>query len=353
MATLRELCAEYCRVQQYELTHSTRQTARRACVLFDKWAGSPEVAGLSRQAGDGYKNWLVSTGRGKNTANMYLRAIQALCNWAVETDRLAVNPLAGCRQFRVTRKAVTIYEDWQFERMLHCLPRPTKADPDRDLRWLGLLWGARTTGFRRGCLLNLTGPNVRGGMVWVEPKGKTAETWPWEPKDREIRKVPLAPQFAEVLAYFRGRTYPLVAPSMAERLLRWQRDGRPLDDWAPWRKLPELNFRRVFVGIQRRAFGRQIGDWHQFRRTYTTALAEVLPDKAIMELTGHSRRETLDPYTAVRSSHWRAAYECVAGVLKKGPGRIQLLRPSHVTAPWRGPGLEGQGPDWAVQDSNL
>ena len=341
--TLSTLCADYCREQRFDLAHSTRTTARRACVLFDKWAKSPAIESLSPQVGDGYRNHLVETGRGKTTANIYVRSILALLNWAVETDRLALNPLAGCRQFRVTRKPVTIYEDWQFERMLHCLPRPTANDPDRDVRWLGLLWGARTTGLRRGALLNLSAANIRGGMVWVEPKAKTADTWEWEPKDREIRKVPLAPQFADVLAYFRGRTYPLVAPSMVEKLLRWQAAKRPADDWAPWRKLPELNFRRIFVGIQQRAFGQQIGDWHQFRRTYTTALAEVLPDKALMTLTGHARRETLDPYTAVRGSHWQQAYETVASVLKKGPGRVQLLRPQYVTAQRRGPGLEVQG----------
>ena len=181
-------------------------------------------------------------------------------------------------------------------------------------------------------------------MVWVEPKGKTADTWDWEPKDREIRKVPLAPQFADVLDYLRGRTYPLVAPSMADKLLRWQAAKRPPDDWAPWRKLPEMNFRRIFVAIQKRAFGQQIGDWHQFRRTYTTALAEVLPDKALMTLTGHARRETLDVYTSVRRSHWDTAYETVANVLKKGPGRVQVLRPSYVTAHRHGPGLEVEGP---------
>ena len=170
MATLSTLCADYRREQRFELAHSTRTTARRACELFDRWAKSPAVESLSPKLGDGFRNHLVETGRGKTTANIYVRSILALLNWAVETDRLTANPLIGVRQFRVTRKAVTIYEDWQFERMLHCLPRPTANDPDRDVRWLGLLWGARTTGLRRGALLNLTAANIRGGMGWVEPK---------------------------------------------------------------------------------------------------------------------------------------------------------------------------------------
>lgn len=329
MTNLVSLCAEYLRTRSHELEGSTQQLTSRACRWFELWQQKRQesegiepapVTGLTKAHGNLFKNWLIDTGRGKNTANIYLRAIRPVLGYGVEAGYITANPFTGVREFAITRRPVTIYEDWQFERMLDFLPRPTKEDPQRDIRWLGLLWGARTTGFRRGELLTLTWDNIRGGMVWVEPKVATDKTWPWEPKTREVRKVPLAPQFAEVLGYFKDRHYPLLCQATVESMLEAQKAGTLCERD---RKCPEQNFRRTFVGIQRRAFGQQVGTWHQWRRTWITQLGDVLSDKALMELSGHTKRSTLDPYTAVRQSHFQAAFEAVSSILKKGPRGLQ------------------------------
>lgn len=313
---LGDVCAEYLRTREFELADATKETCRRACRHLLRWMAECDHPQLDRPAGSKYRNWLVATGRSHGTANMYLRSLQAMLTWAVAEGFVAASPLAGVKQFVVTPKPVTIYEDWQFLRMLHFLPRPTADDPQRDVRWLGLLWGGRTTGLRRGALLNLTWDNIRGGLVYVEPKKATDRTWPWQPKTKKTRKVPLLPQFARVLEDLADRHYPLAPPAIVERLLAGELAGR-------WRKCPELNFRRTFVGIQRRAFGRQIGDFHQLRRTYTTDLTDVLPDSAVMELCGWTRRQTVSRYAGVRQSHYAVAYDRLAEVGKRGLGGLQ------------------------------
>jgi integrase len=334
------LCAEYLRQRSYELQVSTQELTLRACRWLDGWwtgcrsfeiGSAGDLSDLTGADALSWRAWLVETGRLRTTANIYVRAVRPVFRWAVRSGRLPADPFESVREFRVTPGPVTVYEDWQFERMLYNLPHPTCRDPKRDLRWLGILWGARTTGLRRGELLNLTADNVRGGMVFVEPKKATATTWAWEPKDRRVRKLPLAPQFADVLAALGDRHYSLLCPADCEAILREQKAGR-LSDRR--RKCPEPNFRRTLVGIQRRAFGRQIGDFHQFRRTFTTHMADVLPDKALMELTGHSQRRTLDRYTAVRQSHFQAAFEAVSGILRKGAAGLQI-------GDFRGPPVDG------------
>jgi len=308
-SSLEKLCAQYLSVREYELDEATKAGALLACRSYDRMPDCAPLLTMDKAIGNRFKNWLVASGRSMTTANIYLRVIHPVLAFGVEQGLWPTHPWQEVRQFRVPEKPVTIYEDEQFERMLFFLPRPTAADPQRDLRWLAILWGARTTGFRRGELLNLTGDNIRGGLCWVEPKKATNKTWPWQIKTKRIRKVPLAPQFREALEPFRNRHYPMVLPSMVARLVSGELAGR-------WRKCPEFCFTRTFAAIQVRAFGHKVNDFHGFRRTFTTDMAEELPDRAVMELTGHTRRETLNRYTCCRPTHWQRAYEIVARIGK-------------------------------------
>lgn len=333
--TLQTLCAQYLSAREYELDDATKATARLACRSFDESPAHVALVQLDKSAGNRWKNWLVATGRSQTTANIYLRASHPIIAFGVERGLWPRHPWQEVRQFEVPEKPVIIYEDAEFERMLFFLPQPTAADPQRDLRWLAILWGARTTGFRRGELLNLTWENIRGGLVWCEPKKQTDSTWPWRIKTKRIRKVPLAPQFAAALEPLRDRHYPLVVPALARRLIEGELAGR-------WRKCPEFCFGRTFVGIQLRALGRQVNDFHGFRRTFTTDMAEVLPDRAVMELTGHTRRETLNRYTAVRPSHWQVAYQVVSSIGKRASAVC-----SHV-APFGGSTPDVRGPEVGI-----
>ena len=345
MEKLQELCTQYLSAREFELDDATKATARLACRSYDGMPGSLPLAGLDETAGNRFRDWLVATGRTETTANIYLRAIRPVLGYGVKQGLWPAHPWAEVWQFAVSERPVTIYDDDQFERMLHFLPARTRDDPQRDLRWLAILSGARTTGFRRGELLNLTWDNIRGGLVWVEPHRQTDSTWPWrlkgprtrrgQAKPARIRKVPLAPQFREALEVFRDRHYPLVVPAMARRLVMGEIAGR-------WRKCPEFCFTRTFTAIQIRAFGHKVGDFHQFRRTFTTDMAEALPDKAVMELTGHSRRETLNRYTAVRPSHLEKAYQIIASIGKRASAVC-----SHAV-PFGGSQPDARGPEMAL-----
>jgi len=305
MLTLRALCAECLVERRYDLEESTRKTTERACRWFDMARARKTIDRLVAADGDRFKNWLVETGRSKTTANIYLRSIQPVLEWAVERKLLEANPLRSVKAFRVTRKPVRIYEDWQFERLLRYAP---------DDRWRAILWVGRTTGLRRGALLNLTWDNIRDGNVYVEPKRRTAQTWPWEPKDKECRHVPLVPRAADALAKCTGCHYPLLLPRRVARLLALQEAGLLPDEL---RKRPENNFNRVFNRIQFLAFGRRIGDFHQLRKTYTTQVAEVLPEHFVMKLTGHSSSKTLTHYTCARESYYMLAREVVSNTLNR------------------------------------
>jgi len=306
MITSHTLCQLFIKENRWNYEQSSIDTFVLAFRHLITAIGNKRIDKIVPLDFERFKGFLMETGRSRNSANMWLRSISRVFAWSVEEKNIiAENPLRRIRQFRITRNPVAFYEDWQVERMLRYAS---------DLRWKGIILCAWTTGLRRGAILNLTTNNIRGGYVHVEAKKKSERTWPWEPQTREIRQVPLIEQLGGIIKLLGGH-YPFLSPRRYAYLLYQQRSGL-LN--ARQRKCPEENFRRTFVGIQRKAFGRQIGDFHRLRKTYTTNMIEQLPDHIVMSLTGHKCRKTLTYYTGVRKSFMDQARNIASGRLKKG-----------------------------------
>lgn len=289
MVRLTTLCEAFFEENTW-YANKTKENARRAFRYLSELVGNITVDRLDFGRCEKFRNWLWKSGRSKNTANMYLRALGPILDWAVQHRILRVNPAVGVKQFKVTQKPIRVYENWECERMYRAAP---------DDRWRAILLAARTTGLRRGELLNLTRKNIRQGFVYVEPKLQTKETWPWEPKDKAIRKVPLVDVLGSLLENL-PCFYVFLTEDLYKSNLDRQAAGVLNEDR---RKCPDLNFRRTFVQIQKRAFGRQIGDFHSLRKTYITEMANHLPQYFVMKLSGHSSSKTMTTYyTACRES---------------------------------------------------
>lgn len=155
----------------------------------------------------------------------------------------------------------------------------------------------------------------------TEYRGDLQATWEWEPKDKEIRKVPLISQLKEMLDLLNGCMYPMVSQKRYANMIHLNNLGMLTERQ---RKCPISNFRRIFLKIQIKAFGRQIGDFHRLRKTYTTMMCEELPNHFVMRLTGHSNLKTMTYYLASRESHFEQARQIASGRIKKdlsGPER--------------------------------
>ncbi len=326
MLTLNTLSQQYL-CENFWLAQSTRETAQRACSYFAQAIGNRQVDRISLDDGQSYKGWLLRTGRSKNTANMYMRAVKGVFSWAVQSKKiLSENPLVGLKQFRVTRRPIQIYERWELLRMLECCPSQ---------RWRLILLCAYTTGMRRGEILNVTWDNIRDGFIHVEPKRNSQRTWEWEAKDKELRQIPLVDDLNEALQSQQGLLYPFLTEAIYQRMLRLNQAGL-LNERQ--RKCPESNFRRSFVRIQKKAFGRQINTFHGFRKTYTTLMAEQLPQHFVMRLTGHNSSKTMTHYLGVRESYFEKAREVASKSIKKGPEGCNLSLKG---------GDRYQAPNWA------
>lgn len=299
------LCHHYLQ-ENFWLAESTRDTTERAFRYFVQAIGNREIDRVEPSDGEHFKGWMLKTYRSKTTANIYLRSISRVFNWAVEPKRiLKQNPLSGIKQFRTTRKPIVAYEDWQVVRMIRFAP---------NLQWQGIILAAWTTGLRRGAILNLTLDNIRNGYVYVEPKRNSRTTWEHEPKDKEIRKVPLVSRLKSIIDLLNGYLYPFISQKRYARMIYLNNLGMLTERQ---RKCPIQNFRRTFVNIQRKAFGRQIGDFHRLRKTYTTMMCEELPEYFVMRLTGHNNLKTMTYYLASRESYFEQARQIASGRIKK------------------------------------
>jgi integrase len=298
MIKLNTLCTQYL-TEQWWLSDSTKQITERAFRYLTMTVGDLLLDHVTYQHGEQLKGWLLKYGSSKNTINMYLRALKPVFTWAIRNKMLTANPFQECKQLKVTQKPIRIYSDYELYQFLRFAPND---------RWRAILLTARTTGLRRGELLNLTNENIRDGYIFVEPKTNTDRTWEWEPKDREIRSVPLIDGVKKLIDRL-GCVYPFLSKRRYENLLKLKESGFLT---GRMRGCPYENFRRDFVTIQRKAFGRQIGNFHSFRKTYITEMVSKLPDYFVARLSGHSNVKTLTTYyTAVKDEQYERARQIV------------------------------------------
>jgi len=274
---------------------------------FVEAVGNKLIDHVDAVDGQRFKSWCLEQNYSRNSINMWFRTIRRVFNWAAEEKRLlAVNPLEAVKQLKVTRKPVVFYEDQQVGPMLRHA---------RDLRWRAIVLAAWTTGFRAGELFNVTRDNIRDGRIYVEPKRRTAGTWAWECKTKDLRSVPLVDDLAEMISRLDCH-YVFLRAARWRHLLDLDRRGLMTDRQ---RKRPEDNYYRTLMTIQRKAFGVKQGSFHQFRKTFVTNLTDRLPLQVVMKLSGHKDERTiLTHYCGVRTSMMEEARQIVSEHVKNG-----------------------------------
>jgi len=233
---------------------------------------------------------------------MMLRDVSSVFGWVVKAKKLLEeNPLALVKQFKVEQNRVNIYTSEQFAAMMQVASH---------IWQIRLLLGR--CGLRRGEVLNLHKDNVRGGYIYIEPKKTTDDTWQWRARDYECRIVP-APDLLVGLLERQPCYYVSLSKRLYGNLLRMHRRGVLS---ARKKKCPDQNFNRDFRLLQLAAFGKQIGIFHDLRRTYiTTSLECGVPLHAVQATSGIAKTKTLmTHYSIVRQS----SLDCVRESLNNG-----------------------------------
>lgn len=290
---LTNLICEYLQAKQNRMAWSTKQLTKRAFRYLIGLIGDIDLEFFTVEHAELFLNHLLDK-YSRTTARIYIKTLRPVFRWAmrkkwIETDVFNISLPRG------TNKRMRIYEPSEFQAMLDAAT----------LLWRGRQLLAKTSGMRRSEVLNLHISDIdyEQGVIHIQPKKETRDSWAWEPKGKRSRTVPLTEATASVLMEIQdeippGQAYLMLSEIRCWRVLQMQRKGE-LPDRI--RLCPDENFSAPFRRIIQRARVAH-GTFHDLRKTYLTEMAESgLPMHWLQKLAGHSSYQTtMAYYVAVR-----------------------------------------------------
>lgn len=178
-----------------------------------------------------------------------------------------------------------------------------------------------TTGIRLQELLNLTWADIefKEGQLYVTRKTESDWIQPWQPKDHEMRVIPLSDQAVNLLAAWQSVS-PENCPYVFMVQERWDYYRKQVSEkrWTEGQDLVNNLLRRLKT-ICRRA-GVLLYSFHDLRRSCITNWAKYLPIHVVQQLAGHSDiRTTQKYYLSVQSEDIKKAQLVQSKLLRKIP----------------------------------
>lgn len=285
---------------------------------------SQKVELLSDFTLDAVEAWMVeeaAAGWGARTLQTRRAAVKQFARWAVDTKRLAHDPLLRMRKINVetdrrrVRRALTHSEVEALlgaarDRPLACATKErvhAGVTPGERAR-LVFLGSVRVVAYRLALGAGLRRNEVRT-LKWGALQGGDLVLEASNTKSKKVQRVPVGESLAALLSAHRLRARAASKPVG---------EGDPI---IPERMMPSARaFRRdlVCAQIERVDASGRVADFHGLRHTFITRLSEggVHP-RVAQELARHATIEmTMRFYTHLRSNDLRAAVEH-AGVRKR------------------------------------
>jgi integrase len=232
----------------------------------------------------------LEAGLSPASANRELRTLKRVFNLAILRGYLAdgANPCLALPMKRVARKRPPYCSPEAFQAICEVAP---------DTLWQAFLVTLYTTGLRLREAMNLTWHDVdfQAGQLHVTRKTARGYVQAWQPKDHEMRSVPLPDRAVTLLTAWETAA-PEGCPYVFMEHGRWAY-YRERVDRKLWRKGQDLvnNLLRRFKTLCRHA---GVGPYtlHDLRRSCITNWARQLPVHVVQELAGHSDIQTTQRY---------------------------------------------------------
>jgi len=308
----------YLKKNAQRLSYAAKEKAKYSLRHLLKYLGDVPLDSIDLADCEDFQEYLAGV-VSRNSANSYIATISTVFNFALRRDMINRNVFDKLRPLKVTPSEIRVFNGTEVAAILRA------ANPF----WRFRILAALTGGLRKGEVLNLTRDDIdeRSRIIRVQPKRNTATTWAWEPKDYEIRVVPLAPEFYNLLVTF---VLPSISADQPYICLTDQRYGNlrkrigDLDERV--RKTPDENW-RPFRNLMLRAGVN--GTFHDLRRTCITVWSRSLPAQEVMKLAGHSDFETtLKYYAGIRPDIIALASTATSGAYRGDRTRTcDLLHP--------------------------
>ena len=248
------------------------------------------------------------------SANRELRTLRRLFNLAIVRDYIGKedNPCNAIPMIKTTPKKPPYCSPKEFLSIYRLAP---------DAFWKALLVTVYTTGIRLGELLNLTWEDIdfQKKLLHVNRKSREDSVQSWQPKDHELRTIPIPEQAVDLLAAWNSVS-PENCPYVFMTKERWDYYCTQVarNEWKEDQYLVN-NILRRFKTICRKACLR-LYSIHDLRRSCITNWARQLPIHVVQQLAGHSDiRTTQKYYLSVHEEDIAKAQKVQAKLLGKIP----------------------------------
>jgi len=290
--TLVQFINEHKRVMEGRIAHTTLKHQVRMLNMLAKHVGSNcALSRISPRDAESFIASRVKLGRAVATVNKDLRTLKGVFNLAIEPRGYleeGCNPFASIRPRKFTSKPPNYVPLENFQRMFSKTPT---------LWWKTLLALAYTSGGRRDELLNLTWSDIdfETQTVRFVPKRSSEMILAWEPKDHQIREVPIPSETLQLLVNLQLETeetspYVFISKSRLLHILERRSQG----NWEPDSDIINNLIRDLKVMCRQAAVNPFT--FHDLRRSCITNWSKKLPIQAVQHLAGHSSMETTRRY---------------------------------------------------------
>jgi len=290
--TVKEFQKEHCKVMKHQRSKNTIKDHLRVLRLFADHVG-PDVLlnRISSRDAESFVAHRLEQGCAAGTVNKDIRTLKGIFNLAIELRAYlpeGSNPFMKIKQRKIADKTPNYLPREDFESLF--LAAGT-------IWWKTLIVLAYTSGARMDELINLTWDNIdfQSHRMTIARKDKDKWIQPWQPKDYEMREIPLPEQAVNLLATLQSNA-PEMCPYVFMELERWEyyRETVSKGTWQAGQKLVN-NVLRRFKTLCRKAM---VGfyTFHDLRRTCLTNWAKDLPTHVVQKLAGHSDIRTTQKY---------------------------------------------------------
>ncbi|MBN2267669.1 MAG: tyrosine-type recombinase/integrase, partial [Candidatus Babeliaceae bacterium] len=273
-----------------QIRQSTRIDYEQAMNDFITTVGNIDYQKIQQSHGEHYRQSCLDKGQSPATVAKKLRSLKRFFCLAMQRKQLDENPFRYVKLPRVPKPKIRVYSSDEISRISRAAHQPQGSS----LQWDVVIILALTTGLRRSELLNMTWSDIDFDEMTIQVTAKedAVETWRWEIKDADSRKVPLTEEVCQLLIDLQNRSeqgypYVLVPPKRYDYI---QNVLRPSGKWTLVDARTSIvnNFTRDFNRILKQANVKH-GTFHDIRKTAITHwFQQGLSEYDVMTLAGHS-----------------------------------------------------------------
>ena len=283
--------------------------------FFIEAVGNIYIHQVKLEHGERFIQFCIDKGNSESTISKHIRQMKRLFQLGVNRGQLPSNPLSKLKELKFTPRPIRTLSPDECSRIFKAV---VDLRDKLELRWDLMVGLALSIGLRKGEILNLTWWDIdfEKKLVEVKSKKETAETWSWQPKDSEIRILPLAEPLVSLFAAHQnqqaeGLPYVFLTKERYERIQAKRKAGK----WNCFDSLsPVSSFTKQFQKILKTANIEPL-EFHDLRRTaLSNFFYSGLDSISVQKIAGHSNlKTTASFYLAIRPDLIEKARQASSG----------------------------------------